>query len=543
MNRIFRYLSWLVVLLSGPSFSYGLTIPASEDSSSVSSKLTTAGNNSGVLAVDAVRKAYVYFDLSEIPTTAVVRWAKLRLFLPQVRVKGSGVNVHTVSGEWNEALQSAAPVISVSRVGTIGADKLASKRFVTVDVTSTVQSWINLKTPNEGFAFVSIPNATPTLVTAINFASKEGIMGGLPAELDIEFKPEAEAPAPVTVEQLPSPLKPLLSSGFFALNDLSQLPPALRSFLTPSITVQPSLLSTGGSLTVQAQGLGSLSYQWMLNGVPVLGGTSAQLPSTGLVSGTYAVTVTNGFSSVTSAAVQIKEEAAKMVVVLGGTLPKASGLAGQVVGDFQIGKYEVTWAEWKRVQEWAVDNGYTDLANVGAGTGDTYPVTDVSWYDVVKWSNAKSEKEGKTPVYEVNGATYRSGQIDPTVKSTANGYRLPTEAEWEWAARGGRETHGYLFSGSEDSTAVGWCGDNSGGFTHAVGTKAENELGISDMTGNVWEWCWDLIDGTFSRSFRGGSFNYEALRADVSGRGNWGFPDKRGVGTDLGFRIACNSGQ
>jgi hypothetical protein len=192
MKRLLRLLSFVCALLACADLSHALTIPASEDGSSSGSRLSTAGNKSGFLSVDANRKAYVYFDLSEIPTKAVVRWAKLRLFLPLVRVKGSGVNVHAVTGEWNEALPSAEPAISPTPVGTIGPDKIATKRFVTVDVTSTVQDWITLKTPNEGFAFVSIPNANPALVSAINFASKEGSMGGLPAELDMDF--EASAP-------------------------------------------------------------------------------------------------------------------------------------------------------------------------------------------------------------------------------------------------------------------------------------------------------------------------------------------------------------
>jgi len=204
-------------------------------------RLTTAGNNSGVLLVDATHKAYVYFDLSEIPTTAVVRWAKLRLFLPAVRAKGSGVKVHTVAGEWNEALQSNEPAISATPVGIFPSEKLANKRFVTVDVTPTVQDWISSKTPNEGFAFVATPNANPALVSAINFASKEGIMGGLPAELDIDFEGSNDA---VTIDKLDS---------------------ALKGFLSPSIRSQPVLAN--GTLSVTAAGLGELSYQWLKNGL------------------------------------------------------------------------------------------------------------------------------------------------------------------------------------------------------------------------------------------------------------------------------------
>ena len=233
-----------------------------------------------------------------------------------------------------------------------------------------------------------------------------------------------------------------------------------------------------------------------------------------------------------------------MINVEGGTLPSGSELAGQSVGAFEIGKTEVTWSEWKEVRDWAVANnkGY-DLAGVGdtypQGSADNFPVIDVNWFDVVKWCNARSEKEGKTAVYTVSGQIYKTGQSDPTVNSaSANGYRLPSDKEWEWAARGGVRSKGYTYSGSNTISEVGWTLENSNDGTKAVGTKQANELGIYDMSGNVWEWCEDVAN-TSDRRIRGGSWGNSADGAAVAYR-NCFIPVNRF--NDFGFRLARSSG-
>jgi formylglycine-generating enzyme required for sulfatase activity len=191
--------------------------------------------------------------------------------------------------------------------------------------------------------------------------------------------------------------------------------------------------------------------------------------------------------------------------VAAGALPDDSSWAGaQAVDGFFMAKTEVTWSEFQTVRTWAAANGY-DIGSVGAGTGPNRPVTDVSWHQAIKWCNAHSEKDGLSPVYKVDTAVYRTGNSVPTVDATANGYRLPSEKEWEFAARGGVKTNGYVYSGSNDINAVAWYSSNSGSSTQDVATKLANELGISDMSGNVWEWCFDA-SGSF-RVNRGGSWN------------------------------------
>ena len=251
-------------------------------------------------------------------------------------------------------------------------------------------------------------------------------------------------------------------------------------------------------------------------------------------------------------AIERHRELYPLVEVVGGRLPEGSELEGEVVGDFRIGKYPVTFREWRRVVEWSKGRGY-DLVGVGKGSGEDHPVRDVSWYDAVKWCNARSEKEGKSVVYEVEGEVYRrrhfgaedSGMVE--MRGEADGYRLPREVEWEWAARGGVKSKGYVYSGSDELDEVGWIRDNSAGAvkdlkenrgTWGVGEKRGNELGLYDMSGNVWEWCSDM-DGPSLRRIRGGGWSSAGDCALVSIRVVGNYPDDRSRST--GFRASCNA--
>ncbi len=245
-----------------------------------------------------------------------------------------------------------------------------------------------------------------------------------------------------------------------------------------------------------------------------------------------------------------------MVRIPGGTNSGTDpdyGAYSLTVETFYMDATEVTKAKWDEVRTWAVSNGYS-FDNAGSGKASNHPVQTVNWYDCVKWCNARSQKEGKTPCYTVSGSVYKTGRSAPVCNFSANGYRLPTNTEWEYAARGGLSNMRFPWGDIIDHTRANYYGYPSsytydqgyqgydtryatGGYpyTSPAGAFSANGYGLYDMAGNVWEWCNDT-SGSY-RGVRGGSWFDDGAYFLRCGGSGWDYPDF--ADSSLGFRAVC----
>ncbi len=288
-------------------------------------------------------------------------------------------------------------------------------------------------------------------------------------------------------------------------------------------------------------------------------------PSTGSSGSSCSTSTTSSNSSgtastttATTATVICTADSKGFVAVKGATVKGAvSGseifVSGRTVTipDLYVCDHEVTQSEYEKYCTYRSHTPNSDWGNPlngHYGAGANYPAFYVDWYDAVEYCNKRSKAEGYTPVYTISGDNV-------SANFSANGYRLPTEAEWEYIARGGFggiPTSQTTYSGSNTLSAVGWYEEPNGSRPHLVKQKAPNRLGIYDMSGNVFEWCWDFY-GTVSsgtgaygpssgseRLLRGGALNLFAGGCSVSYRSH--LSPYNACNSNIGFRVVRNSG-
>jgi len=449
---------------------------------------------------------------------------------------------------------ASAPTVSISGGGGAGAEAIAIISGDAVTSIAVIKS---------GSGYTSAPTVTitspPETVTFASYWSNDGT--------------SADGSEPTTAVSL------TVTKGLYSV-----LLGANMTAITPSVFTNADVRlrvwfddgSNGSQLLTPDQRIAAVGYAMVASslqpGVDIIAGT---------VNATSFIGDGSGLTNIPASAIVPADppsSPAGMVLIPAGPfeMGRQSG-DGQgnelpvhtvTVSAFYLDQFEVTKALWDEVKTYADAYGYT-FSNSGSGVGVSQPVHTVNWYDCVKWCNARSEKEGLAPVYYTDAgftAVYKNGKLTPIANWSANGYRLPTEAEWEKASRGRLEGNTYPWGNTigggdanyqtsgdpfdDGTTPVGYY---DGGQVPA-GEDRANGYGLYDMAGNVYEWCWDYSDidyygsspatdprgGTSAsasgrRVLRGGSWSSSSNNLRCAYRGN---SNPVSESSNIGFRSA-----
>jgi formylglycine-generating enzyme required for sulfatase activity len=361
---------------------------------------------------------------------------------------------------------------------------------------------------------------------------------------------------------------------FRGLTTVSNLSVTATNFVNYLVVTNPPVLN-GIAIT-------NLNASQLTSGTVPLG----QLPGAVVTNNETGVTLTGTFSGNGAALTNIPAAALvaappSLVLIPAGAFTMGDTLDGMVnatpisttVSAFYMDVNLVTWSQWQSVYFWATNHGY-GLTRPGSGKAANHPVQIVNWWDCAKWSNARSKQAGRTPVYYTDAGltkVYTNGEPTTLYPNwAASGYRLPTEAEWEKAARGGLSGQRFPWGNVINQNLANYYGNTASysydlgpngynpaftngvtPFTSPVGSFAANGYGLNDMAGNVFQWCWDWYAALYAgggdphgpagplsyRVLRGGYWGVNASSSRCANR-NGDFP----VGANYPFGFRCVRG-
>jgi formylglycine-generating enzyme required for sulfatase activity len=595
--------------------------------------LTSLNGTGTTLPVSKTRTAFVRFAVEETGMTAgLVEKARLTLYFPSVTALGD-LSLHVVTQDWEETFAGPTrlqPAIGASFL-TIPSASVIKKQFIIVDVTQQVKEWLTNPGSNFGIAVTS-----PDGIVNVTIGSKEGSASGYPPLLEIEGTGatsentanaivKRDADGNFIVGTITGALVGNATTAGSATNFTGQLAGDVVGTQSATVVstvggVSAANVASGVNLAnaattantansiVKRDGsgnfvAGTITGTFSGNGAGLTGVAASTVGGVTAANVAAGANLANAATTASTPNTLVKRDASGnilgvtqvstpplgMVLIPAGAFTMGNSIAADtditdaapvntMVSAFYMDVNEVTLSQWQAVYFWAKDNGYTDLP-AGGGKGANHPVHTVSWYDCVKWCNARSEQAGKVPVYYTNDAqttVYKTGNVDVSnaqVKWTANGYRLPTEAEWEKASRGGRNGQRFPWGNTITQNLANYNGatgsydydlgpngfnatgsvDGISPATSPVGSFAMNGYGLNDITGNMFEWCWDWYGtpnagGTdphgastgSTRVGRGGSWYISASYARCAKRD---FSHPVNAFNILGFRAVLALGQ